>query len=51
MAGVVPKLSQTPGSVDSLGPVAVGAHNKDIDCGRLGLSRDDLNTLRAKGVI
>jgi succinyl-CoA:(S)-malate CoA-transferase subunit B len=51
MAGVVPKLSRTPGSVDSLGPVAVGAHNEDIYCGRLGLSRDDLNTLHAKGVI
>lgn len=51
MAGVVPKLSRTPGSIDSPGPVAVGAHNEDIYCGRLGLSRDDLDALRAKGII
>jgi succinyl-CoA:(S)-malate CoA-transferase subunit B len=51
MAGIVPKLSLTPGTVDSLGPVAVGAHNEDIYCGRLGLTRDDLHSLRAKGII
>ena len=51
MAGIVPKLSLTPGTVDSLGPVAVGSHNEEIYCGRLGLARDDLNTLRAKGII
>jgi succinyl-CoA:(S)-malate CoA-transferase subunit B len=51
MAGIVPKLSLTPGTVDSLGPVTVGAHNEDVYCGRLGLSRDDLDTLRAKGII
>jgi hypothetical protein len=35
------------GSVDSFGPMAVGTHHEDIYCGRLGLSRDDLNTLHA----
>jgi crotonobetainyl-CoA:carnitine CoA-transferase CaiB-like acyl-CoA transferase len=40
MVGVVPKLSLTPGTVESVGPVAVGAHNEEIYCGRLGLSRD-----------
>jgi succinyl-CoA:(S)-malate CoA-transferase subunit B len=51
MAGIVPKLSLTPGTVGSVGPVTVGAHNEEIYCGRLGLSRDDLTTLRAKGII
>lgn len=51
MAGVTPKLDLTPGAIDSLGPVAVGAHNEEIYCGRLGLSRDDLDALRARGVI
>jgi crotonobetainyl-CoA:carnitine CoA-transferase CaiB-like acyl-CoA transferase len=51
MAGVVPKLSLTPGTVESVGPMTVGAHNEEIYCARLGLSRDDLDTLRAKGII
>ncbi|HEV8614513.1 MAG TPA: CoA transferase [Methylomirabilota bacterium] len=51
MAGIVPKLSATPGRVDSLGPVTPGAHNEEIYCGRLGLSREDLRALEDKGVI
>ena len=51
MAGIVPKLSATPGRVDSLGPVTPGAHNDEIYCGRLGLSREDLAALAEKGVI
>jgi crotonobetainyl-CoA:carnitine CoA-transferase CaiB-like acyl-CoA transferase len=51
MAGVVPKLSLTPGTVESVGAVTVGAHNEEIYCARLGLSRDDLDTLRTKGII
>src|SRR5262249_3411678 len=42
MVGVVPRLASTPGRVDSVGPVEVGAHNEEIYCGRLGLSRDDV---------
>jgi hypothetical protein len=48
---VVPKLSLTPGTVESVGPVAVGAHNEEIYCGRLGLSQDDLKSLRDRGII
>ena len=51
MVGIVPKLSATPGRVESLGPVTPGAHNEEIYCGRLGLSREDLAALGDKGVI
>jgi crotonobetainyl-CoA:carnitine CoA-transferase CaiB-like acyl-CoA transferase len=34
---VVPRLSETPGRIDSLGP-ALGAHNAEIFQGLLGLS-------------
>src|SRR5207249_10010503 len=37
MPGIVPQLSRTPGQVTSAGPVAVGQHNEEIYCGRLGL--------------
>jgi crotonobetainyl-CoA:carnitine CoA-transferase CaiB-like acyl-CoA transferase len=51
MAGIVPKLSATPGAIDGLGPLAVGEHNEEIYCGRLGLTREDLAALRARGVV
>jgi crotonobetainyl-CoA:carnitine CoA-transferase CaiB-like acyl-CoA transferase len=51
MAGIVPKLGLTPGAVDHLGPLAVGEHNEEIYCGRLGLSRDDLAALHARGIV
>jgi len=51
MPGVVPKLSRTPGQVTSAGPAAVGAHNEEIYCRRLGLTRDDLAALAAKGIV
>ena len=51
MVGVMPKLSLTPGSIDTTGPVEVGAHNEEIYCGRLGLSRDDLRDLHARGIV
>jgi crotonobetainyl-CoA:carnitine CoA-transferase CaiB-like acyl-CoA transferase len=51
MPGVVPKLSRTPGRVTAPGPVAVGAHNEEIYCGRLGLTRDGLAALARKGIV
>jgi crotonobetainyl-CoA:carnitine CoA-transferase CaiB-like acyl-CoA transferase len=51
MAGVVPKLSATPGAIDHTGPMTVGEHNEEIYCDRLGLTRDDLAALRARGVV
>jgi formyl-CoA transferase len=51
MVGVVPRLSATPGEVRHAGPLAVGADNEEIYGGRLGLSRDDLAGLRARGIV
>jgi crotonobetainyl-CoA:carnitine CoA-transferase CaiB-like acyl-CoA transferase len=51
MVGVVPRLSATPGEVRHPGPLAVGADNEEIYCGRLGLSGDELAALRAKNVV
>jgi crotonobetainyl-CoA:carnitine CoA-transferase CaiB-like acyl-CoA transferase len=51
MAGIVPRLSATPGAVERPGPVTVGEHNEEIYCGRLGLTSDDLEALRARDVI
>ena len=51
MVGIVPRLGVSPGRVESAGPVTVGAHNEEIYCGRLGLSRDELRALIARGVV
>jgi len=44
------RLSATPGSVDFLGP-KMGAHNEEIYCGELGLSKERLAELKAAAVI
>ena len=36
---------------DTAGPVEVGAHNEEIYCGRLGLTRDEVQALAHRGVI
>jgi succinyl-CoA:(S)-malate CoA-transferase subunit B len=51
MPGIVPKLSRTPGEVTGAGPATVGAHNLEIYCGRLGLTRDDLAALGRRGIV
>jgi crotonobetainyl-CoA:carnitine CoA-transferase CaiB-like acyl-CoA transferase len=51
MVGVVPKLSGTPGQILGAGPVKIGEHNEEIYLGRLGLSREELEGLRARGVV
>ncbi|HUF92508.1 MAG TPA: CoA transferase [Candidatus Limnocylindria bacterium] len=51
MAGVVPKLTVSPGRIEHTGPVEVGAHNEEIYCGRLGLTRDELGALAARGIV
>lgn len=47
---VVPRLSATPGAVDTLGPV-LGEANADVFGDLLGLGDEDLAALKAKGVI
>ena len=50
MPNVVPRLSDTPGSIDSLGP-ALGEHNDDVYKTLLGMSDREIGTLKDKGVI
>ncbi|MCZ6749018.1 MAG: CoA transferase [SAR324 cluster bacterium] len=47
---VFPFLSKTPGRIDTLGP-ALGAHNTEIYRDRLGLSAQELDRLKAEGVV
>ena len=49
MPGIVPKLSATPGGVDSIGP-ALGAHT-DVILGELGYSSAQILQLREKGAV
>ncbi len=51
MPDVVPRLTATPGWVRGVGPTTPGEHNEEIYCGRLGLSRDDLERLRERGIV
>lgn len=48
--GPVPRLSETPGRIWRTAPL-IGEHNKEIYCGELGMTIDDLVALRASGVI
>ena len=45
-----PRFSRTPGDVEFMGP-GHGEHNEEVYVGELGLTEDDLETLRADGVI
>jgi crotonobetainyl-CoA:carnitine CoA-transferase CaiB-like acyl-CoA transferase len=47
---VVPRLSATPGRIDSTGPT-LGEHNDEIYRGRLGLSDAELDEMKRDGVI
>lgn len=49
MPGIVPKLTETPGGVDSIGP-SLGAHT-DVILEKLGYSSAQILELREKGVI
>lgn len=47
---VVPRLSETPGAVRSLGP-ALGQHSREIYRSLLGISEERLEALREKGIV
>jgi succinyl-CoA:(S)-malate CoA-transferase subunit B len=47
---VVPRLVETPGGVDTLGP-SLGQHNAEVYGQLLGLTAADLSTLKGEGVI
>jgi formyl-CoA transferase len=49
--GIVPKFSETPGAVRWSGPWEEGSHNHDVYGGLLGLSGEELEELRAEGVL
>jgi formyl-CoA transferase len=49
MPGIVPKLSATPGGVDTIGP-ALGEHNQHV-LSALGYSQEQISALRRDGAI
>jgi formyl-CoA transferase len=49
--GVVPVLSDTPGTIRSAGPARPGQHNDEVYRGLLGRSEAELDALRAEGVL
>lgn len=51
MQNVFPKLSETPGSVRSQAPQAVGQDNAEILGRRLGLTAQEIGSLDEAGVI
>jgi len=49
--GVVPVLSETPGTIRTAGPAAPGQHNAEVYRDLLGRPETELATLRKEGVI
>ncbi|WP_299565035.1 CaiB/BaiF CoA-transferase family protein [uncultured Mycolicibacterium sp.] len=49
--GVVPVLSETPGTIRNAGPARPGQHNEEVYRGLLGKSAEELARLQAEGVI
>ena len=50
MPGVIPKLTGTPGRIESTGP-ELGHHNDEIYRGLLKKSQEELDRLAADGII
>jgi crotonobetainyl-CoA:carnitine CoA-transferase CaiB-like acyl-CoA transferase len=48
--GIVPHVAEDPGLIRWPGP-DIGAHNRDVFCGMLGMTEGDIEQLRAEGVI
>ncbi len=49
--GVIPVLSESPGSVRNAGSARPGQHNDEVYSGLLGLSADEVAALREEGVL
>lgn len=49
--GIVPVLSESPGSIRNAGSSYPGQHNDEIYTGLLGLSAEELEALRTEGVL
>jgi formyl-CoA transferase len=49
--GIVPVLSESPGSIRSAGPSRPGRHNDEVFQGLLGRTAEQLDELRAEGVL
>ena len=50
MMGVVPKLSKTPGSIKSAGPL-LGQHNEEVYSDLMGYSKEKITQLREEKII
>ena len=50
MQNVVPRLSETPGRVRWTGP-KLGQHNEEVFTEMLGMSEEDLEGLRERGIV
>jgi formyl-CoA transferase len=50
MQGIIPRLEATPGRIEHPGP-SLGEHNTEVFRERLGLDADELEEMRAKGVV
>lgn len=49
--GVVPVLSESPGTIRNAGSARPGQHNDEIYTGLLGHTADELQTLHDEGVL
>ena len=49
--GVVPVLSETPGTIRNAGPARPGQHNDEIYGDLLGKTDEEMAALRAEGVL
>jgi formyl-CoA transferase len=49
--GIVPVLSETPGTIRNAGPARPGQHNDEIYTGLLGRTAEELDRLHAEGVL
>jgi crotonobetainyl-CoA:carnitine CoA-transferase CaiB-like acyl-CoA transferase len=50
MSAPTPRLSDTPGAIRWVGP-SLGAHNREVYAGELGLSDAEIERLEVDGVI